>query len=203
VFLETSPRHGARLTVIEDELMKCKRHHFHYGVTVVLLTALLTNTGCKNNSYQNATQQASAAKPGTTPSRRLIKEGGWKIPGLAVAKEAKPPSLLQKASNEKVKVYSSQLSPMSGASAPVTLRDYLSDQELKELGITAKKLHVLTLVKYDLGDRPFCYVVKYRSTYTIEALHYYDENGDKNFELVETGPISTEFIPRIPSLTAQ
>ena len=39
----------------------------------------------------------------------------------------------------------------------------------------------MTIVKYDLGGSPFCYVVKYRSTYAIEALHYYDEDGDKKF----------------------
>jgi hypothetical protein len=180
--------------------MKCKRYQPHRAIFFVLLTAILTGAGCKNDSYQNAAQQVSAAKTNPTPSRRLIKEGGWKIPGLAVAKEGRPPSLLQAASNEKVKVYSSWLSPISGAGAPVTLRNYLSDQELEELGITAKKLHVLTIVKYGMGDRPFCYVVKYRSTYTVDALHYYDEDGDKNFELVETGTTSTEFIPRIPKL---
>jgi hypothetical protein len=180
-----------------------KRYQLHHTVSFVLLTALLIGAGCKNNSYQNATQQVSAAKPSPTSSRRLIKEGGWKIPGLAVAKEVRTPSLLQAASNEKVKVYSSWLSPISNADAPVTLRNFLSEQELKDLGITAVKLRVLTIVKYDMGDRPFCYVVKYRSTYTVDGLHYYDENGDGNFELVETGTSSTEFIPRIPSFTKQ
>jgi hypothetical protein len=180
-----------------------KRYQLHHTVSFVLLTALLIGAGCKNNSYQNAAQQVSAAKPSPTSSRRLIKEGGWKIPGLAVAKEVRPTSLLQAASNEKIKIYSSWLNPISSATAPVTLRNFLSEEELKELGITARKLRVLTIVKYGLGDRPFCYVVKYRSTYTVDGLHYYDENGDGNFELVETGTASTEFIPRIPSVTKQ
>jgi hypothetical protein len=183
--------------------MKYKKHHFHHSIVFVLLTVLFTGSGCKSSSYQNAAEQVSAAKPSPTSSRRLIKEGGWKIPGLAVAKEIRPPGLLQAASNEKVKVYSSWLRPISNPAAPVTLTNFLSEQELKEMGITAKKLPVLAIVKYDLGDRPFCYVVKYRSTYTVDGLHYYDEDGDKNFELVETGTTSTEFIPRIPSLTKQ
>jgi hypothetical protein len=180
-----------------------KRYQLHHMVSFALITVLFTGSGCKSNSYQNAAQQVSAAKPSPTTSRRLIKEGGWEIPGLAVAKEVRPPILLQAAGNEKVKVYSSWLRPISNAAAPVSLRDFLSEQELKELGITAIKLRVLMIVKYDLGDRPFCYVVKYRSTYTVDGLHYYDENGDGNFELVETGTASTEFIPRIPSLTKQ
>jgi hypothetical protein len=183
--------------------MKYTRYQLHHTVSFVLLTVLFIGSSCKSSGYQNAAQPVSAAKPSPTPSRRLIKEGGWKIPGLAVAKEIRPPNLLQAASSEKVKIYSSWLSPMSGATHPVTLRDFLSEQEIQELGITSKKLHVLTIVKYDLGDRPFCYVIKYRAKYTIDALHYYDEDGDKNFELVEIGTASTEFIPRIPSLTKQ
>jgi hypothetical protein len=197
---------GARLPVPDcdrGQLMKYNRHQLHHMVSFVLLTVLFIGAGCKSSSYQNAAQPVSAAKSIPTPSRRLIKEEGWKIPGLAVAKEVRPPSLLQAASSDRVKVYSSWLGPLSRAAAPITLRDYLSEQELKELGITAKKLHVLTIVKYDLGDRPFCYAVKYRAKYTIDALHYYDEDGDKNFELVETGTASTEFIPRIPNVTKQ
>jgi hypothetical protein len=180
-----------------------KRYQLHHMISFALLTMLFTGSGCKSKSYQNAAQQASAAKPSPASPRKMIKEGGWEIPGLAVAKEVRPPSLLQAASNEKIKVYSSWLNPVSNAAAPVTLRNFLSEQELKELGITAIKLRVMTIVKYDLVDHPFCYVVKYRSTYTVDALHYYDEDGDKNFELVETGTASTEFIPRIPSLTKQ
>jgi hypothetical protein len=183
--------------------MKYINYRLHHMLSLVLLTLLFTGSSCKNGSYQNAAQRVSAAKPSTTPSRKLVKAGGWKIPGLSAAKEVRAPSLLQAASNEKVKIYSSWLSPPFGVAAPVTLRDYLSDQDLNDLGITAKKLHVMSIVKFDLGDRPFCYVVKYRSTYTIDALHYYDEDGDKNFELVETGTSSTEFIPRIPSTTKQ
>jgi hypothetical protein len=183
--------------------MKYKRYQLHPMISLVLLTALCIGSSCKSSSYQNAAPPVSAEKPSTTPSRKLVKAEGWKIPGLAVAKEVISPILLQAASNEKVKVYSSWLSPLFEAPAPVTLRGYFSEQELKELGITAKNLRVMSIVKYDLGDRPFCYVVKYRAKYTIDALHYYDEDGDKNFELVETGTISTEFIPRIPSMTKQ
>lgn len=164
---------------------------------------LFTSASCKSSGYQNAAQPAIAvAKPNPVPAtgKRLIKEEGWKIPGLAVAKEYRPAILLQAASNETVKVYSSWLSPQSGAGSPVTLRDFLSEQELKDLGITAKKLRVMTIVKYDLGDRPFCYVIKYRAIYTMEGLHYYDEDGDSRFELVETGTASAEFTPRLPTL---
>jgi hypothetical protein len=189
--------------VIEEQFMKYKRYQIHQMVSFVLLTVLFTGSSCKSSSYKNAAQPVSAAKPSSTLSRKLIKAGGWKIPGLSAAKEVRPTSLLQAASNEKLKIYSSWLSPLSKDSAPVTLRDYLSEQDLKDLGITAKKLQVMSIVKYDLGDRPFCYVTKYRSTYTVDALHYYDEDGDKNFELVETGTASTEFIPRIPSTMKQ
>jgi hypothetical protein len=129
----------------------------------------------------------------------LTKEGGWKIPGLAIAKEFRPPTLLPSAGNESIKVYASSLRPPFGPPGPATLKDYLSDEELKELRITTNKPMVMTIVKYDQGDRPFCYVVKYRSTYTMEGLHYYDEDGDKNFELLETGTALPQFIPRIPS----
>ena len=81
---------------------------------------------------------------------------------------------------------------------PVTLMGYMSEEELKELGITTKNPMVVTIVKYDAGDRPFCYVVKYRSTYTMEGLHFYDEDGDKKFELLETGTALPTFTPRIP-----
>ncbi len=185
--------------------MKCKRYQLQHTISFVLLTMLFTGASCKSSGYQNDTQLAIAAKPSPVPvtGKRLIKEEGWKIPGLAVAKEYRPASLLQAVSNETVKVYSSWLSPQTGTDIPVTLRDFLSEQELKGLGITAKKLRVMTIVKYDLGDRPFCYVVKYRATYTMEGLHYYDEDGDSRFELVETGTASAEFTPRLPRLAKQ
>jgi hypothetical protein len=160
---------------------------------------LLAFAGCNRNTAR----PANAAKPNPTPSKRLIKEGGWKIPGYTIAKEFISPRLLQSSGNEPVKIYSSWLSTVRKNASPVTLRDYLSEQEIKELNIIGKKLHVMTIVKYDNGDLPFCYVVKYRSTYTMEALHYYDEDGDKRFELVETGTASQGFIPRIPSWLKQ
>jgi hypothetical protein len=183
--------------------MKIKRCHLHHTISFVFLTMLFTGASCKSSSYQNVAKPANAAKPSPVPTtgKRLIKEEGWKIPGLAVAKEYRPASLLQAASNETVKVYSSWLSPQPGTGSPVTLRDFLSEQELIDLGIYAKKLRVMTIVKYDLGDRPFCYVIKYRAIYTMEGLHYYDEDGDSRFELVETGTASAEFTPRLPKQT--
>jgi hypothetical protein len=173
--------------------------HVHHAVSLVLLTLLLSVAGCKSSGLKNTAQPASAAKPSSAPSKRLTKEGGWKIPGLAIAKEFRPPTLLPSAGNESVKVYTSSLRPPFGPPGPVTLKDYLSDEELKELGITTNKPMVMTIVKFDQGDHPFCYVIKYRSIYTMEGLHYYDEDGDQDFELLETGTALPQFIPRIPS----
>jgi hypothetical protein len=186
---------------------------------VVLLTTLLAIAGCKSNSNNPASQPASAAKPAPSSSRRLIKTGGWEIPGLSGAKEGRKPVFLPASGN--AKVYFTRLTPrptsndaepsptvgvrrIKSASMP-TLKNYLSEGELKELGITAKGLTITTIVKYDIGDnsRPFCYVVKYRSTYAVEALHYYDEDGDKRFELLETGTPAQVFVPRIPGWAQQ
>jgi hypothetical protein len=190
--------------------MKHEMYRLHHAVSVILLTALLAGAGCKNNNNKLAAQQADAAKPSPTPSKRLIKKAGWQIPGLEVAKVATPPRLLPAAGN--AKVYLTWLKPRpkakvagqapKGADLP-TLRSHLAEEELKELGITAKQLGILSLVKYDLGDRPFCYVVKYRSHYAVEALHYYDEDGDKSFELVETGTSSPNYVPRVPGWAQQ
>jgi len=164
------------------------------------LFILLTAVSCDSN--KNTARPSITTKPVSTPtsgkSKRLIKKEGWKVPGLAVAKVIFPPRVLPAASNEQAKVYSSWLRPYTGNADPVTLRNFLSEEERNKLGITAFKLPVTTIIKYDLGDRPFCYVVKYHATYTMEGLHYYDEDGDNRFELVETGTASTEFIPRIP-----
>jgi hypothetical protein len=184
--------------------MKYRRYHLSSqaspAISLVLLTMLLIGAGCKRVDSNNAAQPAAVARSSPTPfnQRKLIKEDGWKIPGLAVAKEARPASLLQGVNNDSVKVYSTWLKPFPSGSSPVSLRDFWSEEQLQELGITAKKLRVLLIVKYDMGDRPFCYVVKYRSTRAIEALHYYDEDGDKDFELAERGDISPQFVPRIP-----
>jgi hypothetical protein len=203
--------------VIENGFMKHKIYYLHYATFVVLLTALLACAGCKSNNNNPAAQQTSAAKPSPSPYRRLIKKAGWDIPGLLEAKVTMPPRLISEAGN--AKVYSTWLTPQSkskdaemstkvpglrrkGASPP-TLKSYLADGDLKELGITAKSLSVMTIVKYDLDGRPFCYVIKYRSTYAIEALHYYDEDGDKSFELIETGTPSLDFVPRIPGWAQQ
>jgi hypothetical protein len=169
------------------------------SITIVLLTILIVFAGCNRNTAR----PANAANPSPTPVKRLIKEGGWKIPGYAIAKEIISPRLLQSSGNESVKIYSSWLSTVRKNASPVTLRDYLSEQEINELNIVGKKLNVMTIVKYDNGVLPFCYVVKYRSTYAMEALHYYDEDGDKRFELVETGTASQEYIPRIPNWLKQ
>jgi hypothetical protein len=183
--------------------MKYKMHRVHRAIAIVTLTALLTGASCKSGDNKIATQQASAAKPSPTPSKRLTKKAGWEIPGLAEAKATMPPRSLPAAAN--AKIYSTWLKPQPKANSAgtPTLKNYLAEDELKELGITAKKLPVMAIVKYELGDRLFCYVIKYRSTYAIEALHYYDEDGDKNFELVETGTQSPEFVPRIPGWVQQ
>lgn len=165
------------------------------SISIVLLTILLAFAGCNRNTAR----PANAAKPTPTPSKRLIKEGGWKIPGFATAKEIISPRSIASPGNEPVKIYSSWLSTVRKNASPVTLHEYLSEQEIQELNIIGKKLQVMTIVKFDNGDLPFCYVVKYRSTYAMEALHYYDEDGDKRFELVETGTASQGFIPRIPN----
>ena len=180
--------------------MKHEMYRLHHAVSVVLLMALLAGAGCKSNNNKLAAQGASAANPSPTPSKRLIKKAGWEIPGLAVANVNIPPKPLPAAGN--VKIYSTLLKPQVQPKAKFAdlpnLKRYLAEAELKELGITAKSPAIMAIVKYELGDRPFCYVVKYRSTYAIEALHYYDEDGDKLFELVETGTQSPEFVPRIP-----
>jgi hypothetical protein len=183
--------------------MKHKQYHLYQAIFVGLLIVLLTCASCKSVGGNNASSPASAAisssTPSSSPSKRLIKEAGWRIPGIGAAKEFLKPTLLQAASSESVKVYSTWLRPQSSNnSGPVTLKEYLSDEELKELGVPEQRPQVMTIVKYDLGDRPFCYVVKYRATYTMEGLHYYDEDGDKLFELVERGTPSPDFIPRIP-----
>jgi hypothetical protein len=199
----------ARLTVIENGFMKPKIYRLHHAVFVILLASLLACASCKSNSNP-AAQPASNAKPSPPPPKRLVKKAGWEIPGLLGAKEARAPRVLPAASN--AKVYTTWLSPQPKGKVPgkstkvaelPTLRSYLAEEQLQQLGITAKKLYILTIIKYDLGDRPFCYIVKYRSTYGIEALHYYDEDGDKLFELVETGVPLPDFVPRIPGWAQQ
>jgi hypothetical protein len=180
-----------------------KMYRLHRAAAIILLTGMFAGAGCKSNNNNPAAQQASAAKPSPSPSRRLIKTAGWDIPGLLGAKVTKPPRLVPAAGN--AKVYSTWLSPQpksKGAGLP-TLKSYLAEGELKELGITATNLSVMTIVKYDLDGRSFCYVVKYRSTYAIEAVHYYDEDGDKRFELIESGTPSLNFAPRIPGWAQQ
>jgi hypothetical protein len=184
--------------------MKCERYLLYHMLSFALSTALLAGAGCKSvgsksGNPNSANNNAAQPTPTAVPLKRLIKPSGWKIPGLGAAVEFIPPKLLPSTSNGSAQVYASSLSPQPNPASPVTLRSYLSDEELKELGITAKKLHVITIVKFDLDGSPFCYVVKYRSTYTMEGLHYYDEDGDKSFELVETGTVFPDFIPRIPS----
>jgi hypothetical protein len=180
-----------------------KMYRLHRAATFVLLTALLAGASCKSNNNGLAAQQASAAKPSPTPSKSLIKKTGWEIPGLAGATEKGSPRLLRVAGN--TKVYSTWLTPKPKASVVgnPNLKSYLAEEELKSLGITAGNFSVLLIAKYDTGDRPFCYVVKYRSTYAVEALHYYDEDGDKSFELVETGTSFPNFVPRIPGWAQQ
>jgi hypothetical protein len=165
----------------------------YYYPTLVLLSLLLC--GCSNNK-QNTTKSAP-----TPLARKLMNKDGWQIPGLAHAKEIKPPTLIPAAGNDSVKVYSTWLRPFNEDSSKVTLNNYLSDAQVKELGIIA--VQVLTIVKYEINNRPFCYVAKYRSTYTVEALAYYDEDGDGLFELVEIAKASLDFIPRIPDWIKQ
>jgi hypothetical protein len=195
--------------------MKHKMYYLHRAASVVLLAALFAGAGCKSNNNKPAAQSASVAKPSPSPPRRLIRKAGWEIPGLVGAKEDKVSKLLPVAGN--AKVYSTLLSPSpkprpAGQPGKIddlpTLRSYLSEEEREKLGITAKKLYVMSMVRYELGDRPFCYVVKYRARYAIEALHYYDEDGDKNFELVESGTPDagtafSKFVPRIPEWAQQ
>jgi hypothetical protein len=172
---------------------------WYFYPTIVLLLLLL---GGVSSSCKQTSSSGSTAKSAPTPSvRKLVNKEGWQIPGLAQAKEFRPPTLVQAAGKDSVKVYSSWLRPFNEDGSKVTLNNYLSDVQVKELGIIA--VQVLTLVKYEINKRPFCYIVKYRSTYTVEALAYYDEDGDGLFELVETAKSSLDFIPRIPDWARQ
>jgi hypothetical protein len=192
--------------------LKHEAYRLHLLAFVLLLAALLAGAGCKSSSSKPAAQPESAAKPNQTPSsqtpsKRLIKTSGWNIPGLAGAKEIYPPRLLPAAGN--VKVYSTLLNPPSRGASPNTLasldtlKNYLSEDELKELGIITQNPYIEAIAKYDVDGHPFCYVIKYRSVYAIEGLHYYDEDGDKRFELLEPGTPSLGFVPRIPGWAQQ
>jgi hypothetical protein len=187
--------------------LKQEAYRLHLLAFVLLLAALLAGAGCKSSSSKPAAQSESAAKPNQTPSKRLIKTSGWNIPGLTGAKEIYPPKLLPAAGN--AKVYSTLLNPPprgADTNTPAsldTLKNYLSEEELKELGIITQNPHIEAIAKYDVDGHPFCYVIKYRSVYAIEGLHYYDEDGDKRFELLEPGTPSLGFVPRIPGWAQQ
>src|SRR5688572_3481310 len=131
-----------------------KKYRLHHAAKIVLLTALLADAGCKSNNNKPTPQPVSAAKPSEAPPKRLVKKTGWEIPGLAGAKGIQAPRLLPAAGN--AKVYLTTLAPQPKAKSPgqplktedlPTIRTYLAEEQRKELGITAKKLYILTIVK--------------------------------------------------------
>lgn len=167
-------------------------------------TVLSTNTACSGvNSRPLSTGRvdsvSNVSKAGgqtlVIQSRRLNRTAGWQIPGLSQSKEFKPRRLLDHVSNEAVKVYGTWLRPDHKV---VLDDDYLSEDDLQELRVIGGRTIASDIIRYDIDDRPFCYVIHIHpeGLGATQQLVYYDEDGDGVFEVIESG--RWQQTPRIP-----
>ena len=136
---------------------------------------------------------------------RLVKEGGWEIPGLAQSRPIRPRETL-KTRDRTVERHWTLYEP--GAEIFME-RPFELTAKQKAPGLKTEGLKISSIEEHDIEGRRYCYVVRTQEILRDEATNarkypatfedflYYDEDGDGKFETLEEG-LSVMSRPRIP-----
>lgn len=187
-----------------------------YVCLCVTAAMMLTLMGCAHPNSK-ASQSAAATAPqkdvaaipqvaSSPDEQKVMKEGGWEIPGLAQGKVTQPRTVFRSSDVDGVRVYWAWLRPEAQEGEEFIIEDaYFSADERKTLRLIPGEQAVMKIARYDVGERVFCYQVTIhpKGIGAMNALVYYDEDGDGRFETVERGSVLPSFVPRIPQWTRQ
>jgi tetratricopeptide (TPR) repeat protein len=134
--------------------------------------------------------------PKSIEPRKLTKEAGWEIPGLARSTKLRPPEL-QKTRDRSIDLYVTFYEPELET---LIKRPYESrrKREADQTHWKSEGLKIQLIEEQVINGHIFCYAVrveeyfldesqKRRYSNDLETLWYYDEDGDGKFETLEEG----------------
>lgn len=136
---------------------------------------------------------------------RLVKEGGWEIPGLAQSRPIRPREVV-KTRDRTVERHWTLYEPEVETFLE---RPFEPAAKQKTPGLKTEGLKIIMIEEHDIEGRKYCYVVRTQEILRDEATNarkyptsfedflYYDEDGDGKFETLEEG-LSIMSRPRIP-----
>lgn len=141
--------------------------------------------------------------------KRLIKEDGWEIPGLAKSKIMLPRRAFQDYSEKPVsQLYVTEFKPIGKAVAAIPI--YFIRKDGEEIVTRQQQITVKSIEKYDVNKKAFCFIVSgigishdkktgqggYAGGFSFV---YYDNDGDGKFETYELAADTTPpFVPHVP-----
>lgn len=136
---------------------------------------------------------------------RLVKGGGWEIPGLAESRPIRPREIV-KTRDRTVERHRTWYEPVVETFME---RPFEPTARQKAPGLKSEGLNIISIEEHDIEGRKYCYVVRTQEifrdettnarkyTTSFEDFLYYDEDGDGTFETLEEGS-GIMSRPRIP-----
>jgi len=136
--------------------------------------------------------------------QRVHKEAGWEIKGITGATEKKVPTYLAETVSPRIGLV--ELTPRGEGETQIDTYFY---EEARGLIVLPNLYRVEKVLRFSVGDSPFCYQVRAEVIHLDETsnakaftgkhsiFHYYDEDHDGRFETFEWGRESDPE-PKIP-----
>lgn len=146
---------------------------------------------------KQSTREESPAEKG-----RVMREDGWEVPGLAAGVQMGERGLFRASSAAAPQIDLTWLRPTVKGDDEFLIDDnYFREDERKALRLLPGRLAVIKIARYDVNQKPFCYVVFVhpQGVGATNGLAYYDEDGDGKFEVIERASVLPSFLPRLPA----
>jgi hypothetical protein len=168
------------------------------SVTVLVFFQMLACVHKENEFMPTASPNVAIETPSPEPSRTVLKEGGWQIPGL---KNSVVGKRIERKSENNPKVSVTKYVPGYVKGKPPRLEpSFFTDEERRILRLFPSDfdLVVLDIWVYDVQEKIFCYQVHVhpQGIGATTILYFYDTDGDERFETVKTH--SGGFRPELP-----
>lgn len=170
--------------------------------TVTACAAINNKTRASLPQQAEGQEKRDAATDSPPNTERVLRLEGWEIPGLAVSVEVGKRSLFKTAGTKVPQLYWTWLRPKTKLDEEFFIDDnYFTGHERGALHLLPGKLAVIKIVRYDIQQKPFCYVVFIhpQGVGATNGLAYYDEDGDGKFEGVERASVLPSFVPQLPT----
>jgi hypothetical protein len=174
-----------------------------FTLIIVACGTLLASTSI-NNAYS---MLAFCQSPTRSKWERVIKEGGWEIPGLAQSEIVDQRHSFKGYSEKPVpQLYVIAFKPSRKVIVALPQYFFRNDEEMV---VRENQIEVRSIEQFDVNKKVFCYVVgglivisnkiTGESGYAgIFIAVYYDNDGDGKFEAYDLRGVPAPFIPKIP-----